>query len=130
MPRRSKGEADLNVVQLGLPQYTRPDPPPDLEPPAAETWRTTVAAMRPDHFHGGTHHLLKLYCRSAMAGEMIAAGLQRKSVDDPGYRRLLNLANAQSKTTLALARSLRLTPKSRRDPVDTRWQDRRKPWED
>jgi hypothetical protein len=127
MPRRSKAEADFAVVPL--PQYQKPDPPPDLEPEVATVWRSTVSAMRPDHFHAGMFPVLKCYCRSVVVSERLAAQRARLSVDDRRYARLASLCNQQDKATLALARSLRLTPKSRRDPVDPRPEWRRKPWE-
>jgi hypothetical protein len=126
MPRRSPN--DLNLVPL--PQYQRPEPPEDLEPAAAEVWRATVSSMRPDHFHPGMFPLLRCYCRAVVAGEMLAAERGRRTVDDPDFARLTRLCNEQGKATLALARSLRLTPKSRRDPIDARPEWRRRPWED
>jgi hypothetical protein len=127
MPRRSKIERDFGVVPL--PQYQRPEPPPDLEPAVAAVWRQTVLSMRPDWFPSATWPLLIAYCRSVAAGQMLAARLRDLTIDDPAYGRFLDLCNKQDRQTAALARSLRITPKSRRDPVDSRWQDRRRPWE-
>jgi hypothetical protein len=127
MPRRSQADRDLVVVPL--PQFQKPSPPDDLEPDVAAVWRATVAAMRADHFHGGMHALLKIYCRSVVASERLAAERGRRTIDDPDFARFSRLCNEQDKATLALARSLRLTPKSRRDPVDPHPEWRRKPWE-
>ena len=127
MPRRSKAEHDLGVVPL--PQYQRPKPPADLEPAVAAVWRATVSSMRPDWFHAAMFPLLTCYCRSVVAGNMLAGELRRRAVDDPDFDRFMKLCNQQDKVVVTLARSLRITPKSRRDPVDARWQDRRRPWE-
>jgi hypothetical protein len=126
MPRHSAADT---VVPLELKQYQRPEPPSGLQPAVAEIWRQTVSSMRPDWFHRATWPLLTAYCRSVVAGQLLAGELRRRTVDDPSYARFLKLCNEQDRQTAALARSLRLTPKSRRDPVDSRWQDRKKPWE-
>jgi len=129
MPRRSKAELDhLNVVPL--PQYQRPEPPADLEPDVAAVWTATTSSLRPDHFHAAVFPLLICYCRAVVMSARLHAERGCLSVEDRRFARLANLCNQQDRTVLSLARSLRLTPRSRRDPVDTRWQDRRKPWED
>jgi hypothetical protein len=132
MPRRPKADADLRVVPLQA--YTRPDPPADLEPELAAVWRLTTSTMRPEWFHAATFPLLRNYCRSVVVGEKLAALLSEKMASGPlkvdeELDHLLKLVDAQSRQTTALARSLRVTPRSRRDPVDTRWQDRKRPWE-
>ena len=127
MPRRSAADRDLTVVPL--PQYQPPAPPAELEPEAAEVWRSTVSSMRPDHFHRAMYPLLTLYCRSVVVGELLAAELRRRTVEERDFGRFARMCNRQDAATLALARSLRITPKSRRDPVDRRWEDRKRPWE-
>ena len=128
MPRRSAADRDFSTV-VPLPQYQRPEPPADLEPAVAEVWRSTVSSMRPDHFHRAMYPLLTLYCRSVVVGELLAAELRRRTVEERDFGRFARMCNRQDAATLALARSLRITPKSRRDPVDRRWEDRKRPWE-
>jgi phage terminase small subunit len=131
MPRRSKADHDLHVVELGLPELHKPEPPADMEPEVAEIWRSTVTAMRPGHFHGAVHHLLTLYCRCVVASRNLWAERGRRSIDDKNYGHLVRMCDTQDREVLALARSLKITPKSRRDPVDMKWsQNRPRPWED
>ena len=131
MPRRSKADHDLHVVKLGLPEHRRPQPPPDLEPECVEIWRSTVTPMRADHFSPAMFPLLTLYCRCVVASRKLWAERGRRTIDDRDYPRFVRMCDAQDREVLALARSLRLTPKSRRDPIDSRWsQSRPKPWED
>jgi hypothetical protein len=133
MPRRSKADHDLHVVSLGLPERRKVEPPPEIiaEPELLEVWKQTVEPMRPDHFNEAMFPLLVNYCRSVAASRMLWAERRRRSINDRDYGRLVRMCDTQDREVLALARSLRLTPRSRRDPIDARWsQSRPKPWED
>jgi len=133
VPRRSKADLDSPRV-VPLAQYTPPEPPADLDPPVAAVWRSTVASMRADWLHAAMFPLMRCYCRSVVLVERFAGELrQRFDGDckiDAELESLLARHDAETRRMMALARSLRLTPKSRRDPVDRRWEDRRRPSED
>jgi hypothetical protein len=52
-----------------LHQRERPEPPDDLSPAEAETWRNCVRAMEPDWANPATEVLIKLYCTCVMLGD-------------------------------------------------------------
>jgi len=113
-----------------LPQYRRPDPPKRLSTDEAEIWRSTVGACRPDQFPACTFPVLTAYCRHAVAAERIGRKHSETAPEHPDFRRLARLFDLESRSLIACARSLRITPRSRRDPVDRHPEWRRRPWED
>ena len=129
MPRKSKADHDLHVVELGLPQYRRAAPPATLSAEESAVWQRTVAACRVDQFPACTHPILVAYCRHSVASERIGRMLSKTAADDPNFKRLARLFDLESRALIACARSLRITPRSRRDPIDRHPEWRRKPWE-
>jgi hypothetical protein len=103
-----KSRADLAVIPFAL--IERPAPPADLLPAEAALWKVTVKAMRPRHFTPETHPLLRCYVHTTSMCEHFAARL-REAPDD---RKLLSVYDQTSRNLIAIARALRLTPRSNR----------------
>jgi phage terminase small subunit len=128
MPRKSA--ASLTVVPV---EFQRPDPPDYLDAAEAAVWRQTVNGMRPDWYSPVTDVLLEGYCSEAVLAKLLAQELRGLPVTDKRFATLTRLHMAVAKSAMALARTLRLTPRSNRrvDPRDSRDPSAafKKPWE-
>ena len=86
----------------------------------AEIWRAVVGSKPEGWFGPDTAPLLVQYCRATSRANDIAGELNAIDVDDLRYRSrrlaLLDLEEKQSRSVMALARSMRLTQQSQIDP--------------
>src|SRR5215831_13746794 len=129
MPRKGPISSTLSVLPTSA--LRRPDPPAEFTLEEAAVWRSTVGAMKPGWFGPETHPLLSSYVFHVVVAQDFAARLRAITYEHPDYRELLKAHRAESKMMMALARTLRLTPRSDRLGNDGRASDRfhRKPWE-
>jgi hypothetical protein len=80
--RGRKSAADLaDVVPLERPN-TRPEPPADLSPRAAEAWRNATAVMPSGHFDAAKQLVLRGYCHHVAAADMVWP-LYLQALEDP-----------------------------------------------
>jgi hypothetical protein len=80
--RGRKSAADQSAPVVELPN-TRPEPPPDLCPRAAEAWRNAVAVMPPRHFDQARQLVLRGYCHHVAASDAIWPRYLA-ALEDPG----------------------------------------------
>ena len=127
--RGRKSAASLSIVPVTGIQ--RPEPPGGFTTEEADVWRATVRAMKPNWFGPETHPLLSSYVFCAVICADLQARLRGMTLDHPDSSELRKWHRAETKLLMALARSLRLTPRSNRLGNDGRASDRfhRKPWE-
>jgi len=94
----------------------RMEPPAELTPVQAATWRAVVASRPVDWFDGASAPLLVAYCRAVAAQAVIAVAIDtfgpiaERVVE---YRKLLDLQDAQAKIVIRLATSMRLSQHAR-----------------
>jgi hypothetical protein len=127
--RGRKSAASLSIVPVTGIQ--RPEPPPEFTPVEAAVWTATVRAMKPTWFGPETHPLLSAYCFHVVTANELQAQLRTLTTGDREYRALLAALRAETKIMLAVARALRLTPRSNRYASDGRDGGRfhPRPWE-
>jgi hypothetical protein len=130
--RGRKSSESSNVVQIDVAAL-RPAPPPHLCAEDAETWRTTVAAMKPGWFGGETWPLLELLCMSTGIARTLAKEIATSGPQDPRFDKLVAMHEREAALLLTLARSLRLTKQSSADARtvkhDPGGSPMRKPWD-
>lgn len=121
MKRGRPSAASLAVARPGFAQ--RPEPPADLTEDQADEWRAIAARMPADWFPRETHGALAQYCRHVVRARFLAKEIERfkpEWLSDPdGMKRLealSKMADRESRTILALARSMRLTQQARLRP--------------
>jgi hypothetical protein len=128
--RGRKSAAELAVIPISAVQG--PEPPAEFDSEEAEIWRLTVRGMKPDWFGPEVQPLLRCYCTEAATAKSVARALRTSDMGDTSYGRLLALHRATTKTMMALATKLRITPQanraSSRDGRDPSG-GRPKPWE-
>lgn len=134
--RGRRSSAELTVISSqGIEAMRRPDPPAELSDEQAEEWRSIVNSLPADWFLRGGLPTLSQYCREIVAGRRVAQLIKRHESGDElsvrEYCALLRQQNNQSNIIQALARSMRLTPRS----IRGEWQVKkpkpiRKPWAD
>jgi hypothetical protein len=153
--QRGRKSAESLSVVVSLPAGgqvpgVRPDPPDDLPPDQAETWRVTVQRMPADWFTPELFPLLRQLCRHVSYSEEVG----RKKEDLSGWLRakgdditvdeeagahdrfddLTKIHEREGRAISSLMTRLRLTPQSRYDTISAERAVRRvaakaKPWE-
>lgn len=138
MKRGRKSAESQSVVSL-VPGV-RPEPPAELSPEQAETWRATVTSMPSDWFTGCTGVLLRQLCRHVsyarwMAAELRAVelGSSKKGGGIDRFDKLSRMHLREGKAISSLMTKMRLTPQSRYQSraafTAAQSVPTRKPWE-
>jgi phage terminase small subunit len=119
--RRSAAEqATVIIGEFGK----RPDPPDYLTERQAEIWRETAASEPIDFFNtAALRGLLADYCRHRQAVEEISAIIDsfkpewlKNGEGVKRYQALLGIRETETRASMSMARSLRLTNQSRYMP--------------
>lgn len=135
----------LNVVDSGIQSVKRPKPPEELTPSQAEEWVAVVERLPADWFPRETHAMLAEYCKHVSSARTIGKMLariespesQREPVDGEdafdmeAYDDLLKMRERESRTIMALARSMRITQQATYDPKKKKGKGggEPRPWE-
>lgn len=96
-------------------QTPRPTPPADLTAAEKRIWRAVVDALPAGTFASVDVLALAAYCRAESLSQALAAAARDANPATPEGRAIVATAAMQARTTLALARSLRLTRQARAD---------------
>jgi hypothetical protein len=139
--RGRKSSSDLAVVIPG-DFGKRPDPPDNLTERQAEIWRETVASEPPEFFRtAAARALLADYCRHRQAAEDVSALINefepawlKRPEGAKQYHALSRIREIETRASMTMARSLRMTNHSRytADTVGTAARNAAqgpKPWE-
>lgn len=142
--RGRKSAAALAVVVTPL-QAMRPPPPAELTEEQGEEWRSVVSRMPADWFTREHFAMLSSYCRHVCRERSLSKLIDefqmewcRKAGGSERLDKLLAMAERETRSVLALARSMRLTHQSKykSETAATRTRpgcisaDGRMPWED
>jgi len=99
----------------------RLEPPAELTPAQAATWREVVQSRSVGWFDGASAPLLVSYCRAISAQAVIAKALEEvdlktlSTTEGAGdYRRLLAMLEVQAKLAIRLATSMRISQHSQK----------------
>lgn len=140
--RGRKGKAaketakDLELATPGaIEVIKRPEPLLSLTDEQAQIWRTTVDAMRADHFGPETLELLAQYCRHVAAARHIAQLIEQhenvkkgEDLDLEVYGDLLKLQEREGRAMSSLATRMRITQQTQYDKSRKRGSKAPKPW--
>jgi hypothetical protein len=120
----------------------RPEPPAELTSRQAEIWREVVASEHAEFFSTATTRIILAdYCRHREAAENVSSILNSFKPEwlkvEEGARRyalLLRMRELETRASVAMARSLRLTNQSRYQPETASTASRNaikgaRPWE-
>jgi hypothetical protein len=133
--RGRKSAADrADIIPLDLPD-TRPPPPEDLSPRAAQAWRDATAVMPPNHFDGAKQLVLRGYVNHIVAAEAIwpryLAALETPGFDPKRLIELQKMFDRESNGVrhagrhlglLQVARHSRRVPRYAPTPAPTPWE--------
>jgi phage terminase small subunit len=110
MPRRSKASLTIASITLGL---RRLEPPADLQGPAREIFRQTVASVAANHFQPDDLPLLCTYC--AAAAQALQAAIELRVCPLAGDRPSpwLRIQASAARTMAQMSVRLRLGARSR-----------------
>lgn len=115
MGTRGKKSAEALSVVTVMPE--RPRPPAELNGQERDVWNATVNAHPGGWIARDSFPILIQYCRHTVRALRIAQLIQQEEDEDDfnpdRWAKLLDLQNRETKTILALARSMRLTHQSR-----------------
>jgi hypothetical protein len=124
--RGRKSAADLALIDMPVVDVSRqmpPSPPNALTEPQAQVWRDAVSCMPGDWLKRGAHAVLIEYCRHVCRAGLLEqeiAHFQQEWIAAAGglerLDRLLVMADRETKSALACARALRLTPQAQMHP--------------
>ena len=124
--RGRKSAAELALTDIPVVDVSRsmpPPPPSELSDAQAAVWRDAVSCMPGDWLRRGAHGILIEYCRhvcrSRLLEVQIAHFQQELIAAEGGLERLdklLAAADRETKSALACARALRLTPQAQMHP--------------
>lgn len=140
---RTPASALSVVVESGIQAVKRPLPPEELTPDQADEWRAVVDRLPADWFPRETHAILAEYCKHVVTGRHIGQMIariespesQREPVDGEdgfdldSYDDLLKMRERESRTIMALARTMRITQQATYDPKRKKGTVTAKPWE-
>jgi hypothetical protein len=135
--QRGRKSAEAQSVVVALVPGVRPDPPSELSPEQAKTWRATVNQMPADWFAGCSGVLLRQLCQHVSYSRWLAAELAAvRTLEGKGIDRFDKLSRMhlrESKAISSLMTKLRLTPQSkysaRAAATAAKSAPTRKPWE-
>jgi hypothetical protein len=111
MPRQSKAARDVVPFLSVVPVKPLPCPA-NVKGTARQTWNEIVGSMPPEFFKPSAQAILVCYVNHVAIERAIQRAAARCK---PGTDKALSLmrgARAEAKTIIALARALRLTPRS------------------
>jgi hypothetical protein len=118
MKRGRPSSGDLAVL-IGRPMPPAPPPPPELTDAQATVWRDAVGGLPSDYIERGAYPLLIEYTRRVCRLRLLEIQIRQFEQDwirvEGGLERfdqLLSMADRECRATIALARSLRLSPQS------------------
>ena len=124
--RGRKSAADLALIDMPVVDVSRrmpPSPPSELTEAQAQVWRDAVSCMPGDWLKRGAHGILIEYCRHVCRSRLLEAQIAHFQEEwtgrDDGFERLdklLAAADRETKSALACARALRLTPQAQMHP--------------
>ena len=116
MPRRSLAALTTRPVATRTPTPRLPVPS-GLSPTEREVWGAITAGLPGDWFRG-QGDLLERYCKHVMRARFLEALIAATdpATDLDRYRKVSQLAGDETRTILALARSMRLTAQSHLRP--------------
>lgn len=116
--RGRKSSAGLAVV-VDVGRQAPPRAPSELTDAQAAVWRDAVGSMRSDWMVRGAYPILIEYCRHVCRARLLESQIAHFETEwtvVPGglerLDKLLAMADRETKTAVACARSLRLTPQA------------------
>jgi len=118
--RGKKSTAGLPAIH-GVPTLRqRLEPPPELTPDQAETWRAVVASRPADWFDTGSAPLLAAYCVSVSVQRTLATAIEAfEEIATPdgvkAFGKLLALKANEAALCIRLATAMRLSQHARRE---------------
>jgi hypothetical protein len=138
--QRGRKSSDSQSVVVSIVPGQRPEPPAELSPEQAETWRVIAAGMPADWFTGCAGLLLRQLCRHVSYSRWLAAELAAAAVgtltEGKGIERfdkLSRMHEREGRAISSLMTKLRLTPQSkysaRAAHTAAQSTPRVKPWE-
>jgi phage terminase small subunit len=119
MPRRSAADAAFSTTTT-----QRLKPPPDLTGAPRELFLSLVLSLPAHHFTPSDLPLLTAYVRAVVMEQSASAKLSDNPVDDDTPSPWLRVWQANIRAVTPLARSLRLTPLSRREEAKPSTEER------
>ena len=140
MLRGRRANADSMVVVLGG-RGMPPPPPAELTPEQAQVWADTLSAVPPDWLLPGAFPVMVAYTRHVCRAARLATeieGFRAEWVAEAGGLERLDLlhrmAERETRSAIACARSLRLTPASTVRPETagravSNFRPGRQPWD-
>jgi phage terminase small subunit len=126
--RGRKGSKNVLSVVPMLPGQRAPAPA-DLWPEARKLWDEIVRGMRAEWFSPAIAPLLKAYCVEAAIGDQLGHRLIELPLEAPERRRVARMHRDTTRTMIALATKLRLTPSARRNVIRDESAPSFRPWE-
>ncbi|PLW82657.1 hypothetical protein CWI75_08720 [Kineobactrum sediminis] len=135
-----RGKQSAAALAVATTEGRRPSPPQTLNDAQAAVWRRVVGVYPPEYFRPDSFDLLEAYCRHVVSAGFLNAEIDRYQpawlLEDDGlkrYKTLLECRDRESRTSMALARSMRITNQSRFDERKAastqRTTSARAPWE-
>lgn len=141
MGQRGRKSAE-SLVQPLLIETRRPAPPPELNEAEGEVWRDTVGTMPAGWFSRAQYPILVAYCRHTVRATQLArevAKFRPEWITEAGglerLDKLLSMAERETRTVTACARSMRLTHQAQIQPrgagraLTKMSADNPRPWE-
>lgn len=145
--RGRQSMAALSVVQTGVEECRRPQPPQDLSAEQRMEWLAVVNRLPADWFQPETWPLLAQYCRHVVAARRVAelvSTLEMEMLREPAegeskvglmlgatkaMDRLLKMQEREGRAMSSLATRMRLTQQSTYDPKTKKPPQVKRPWE-
>ena len=114
-----KSAAEQSVAPLAAVKDSKqPDTQHELKGRALAVYRAAISSFPSGHFSAGELPQLAAYARHVARGEDMERRIDDFDGDDMAeLDRLTRMAERESRVSLALARTLRLTQQTRRQPI-------------
>jgi hypothetical protein len=117
--RKSSNSLSTVVSLPGVVPGQRPEPPAELTPEQAATWRAITGRMPSDWFQPESWPLLAQLCRHVSISRLVGSALAeidpKAIADDKGFRRFTRLRGMHEKEGAAISslmRTMRITHRS------------------
>jgi hypothetical protein len=140
--RGRKSSFDLVADVAPASRRMPPKPPTELTDGQADVWRAVVCHLRGDWVPPAGFPVLVEYCRHVCRARLLQSQIEAFAVEwtsvEGGlerFDRLLSMADRETKSVIACARALRLTPSSQMHPRTAARRvleipdDGRRPWD-
>jgi len=129
MTQRGRKSADSLETPKVTVLHPRPEPPAELTKAQAEEWRAVVDRMPHDWFPRETHPLLVCFVQAVCTTRELERRLQSKRLTVRDTNLLRQMLDRERKAIVSLARTMRLTQRSRYTKEKKTGPTGRRPWE-